>query len=196
VEVLKPGTAYRAYGDMLVYYGVKTLAEYFPTDDAEARGLTSLAALEAAHPGQQSLAWVNLGGQLVPEHRADTLRGSIREGRITDWGGVHGEYDRLWEDYPLDRALNALQVLRYVTGSAEVSEAHWEALVTAAQATQLFIAAEVGRTKARDYTDPFRLITYRTLAERDAVLGPLEDNPCIKRVQEEGQRFIALTHSP
>lgn len=50
-------------------------------------------------------------------------------------------------------------------------------------------------TKAKDYTNAFRGITYRNDAERDAVLGRVEDNSFIKTSKNETAAFNAMVDS-
>jgi hypothetical protein len=145
------------------------------------------------------LEWVNLGGQLVPAAKAAALMAAIRRGKFRSWEEIHGEYERLYGEYPLDRALNALQVLRFLSGSPEgtggdrvISAGEWNRLVEEAVALRRFIDEQVYVTKLKDYTDPFRSVTYRNKAEQEAVLGKIEDNPFIQTCREETRRFTAL----
>ena len=169
VRVVKPAAARRAYREMLLYYAVTTL---------EAAGFAGEEA-ESVPSGGAVALWENFGGQLVPAAKADALRAAVREGRLASWEAVHAEYDRFWAEYPADKAENALQVLRFLTGAAVEAE-DWERAVREAARIREYIDREIYRTKEKDYTDPFRNITYRGEAERDAVLGRLDDNPFIR----------------
>jgi hypothetical protein len=201
VKILRPQDGYRAYRQMLQYYGVKTLLEYFTAektpikaDDhpADKRPADSFQAFQAAHPESIALDWVNLGGQLVSGAKTAALTDAICRGELNSWQEIHGEYRRLWREYPLDKALNALQVLRFLESAPEngtISAERWKALVSGTLETRRYIEEQVYRTKLKDYTDPFRQITYRNSAERDAVLGKLEDNPFLAIVHEESKAF-------
>jgi hypothetical protein len=190
VKILKPAQGYRAYRDMLLYYGVKTLLEYFASGGL---GPESFPRFQAAHPEAASMEWLNLGGQLVPEAKARALRESIRAGGLNSWPEIHRQYDRFWEEYPLDKALNALQALRFLEGSeAPIGPRRWNGLLDKALELSRYIEEEVYRTKLKDYDDPFRAITYRNQEERDAVLGPLEKNPFVAAARESAKTFAAL----
>jgi len=217
VKILKPGRGYQAYRDMLLYYGVKTLVEYLTPGDASGdasgtapgvalgsapggtlpvREADRFASFQAAHPGRVSLEWLNLGGQLVPQEKAQALMEKIRRGRLRSWQEIHREYDTLWAEYPLDKALNALEILRFLEGSpAPISPERWNALLDRGVELAQYIAEEVYRTKLKDYNDPFRSITYRNNAERDAVLGPLEKNPFVTAAREAAAAFSRLARS-
>ncbi|MDR0563262.1 MAG: DUF4954 family protein [Spirochaetaceae bacterium] len=194
VKIIKPREGYRAYREMLLYYGVKTLLEFF-----EAQGIRDFAAFQDAHPEPVSFNWVNLGGQLAPEAKADALRDAVRQGKLKDWTAIHGEYRRLREEYPLDKALNALKTLSFLAetespaGTAgKISPERWDQFIRSAVEIRRYIEAQVYKTKLKDYADPFRAITYRNAAERDAVLGSIEDNPFVKTARKETADFIAL----
>jgi hypothetical protein len=58
--------------------------------------------------------------------------------------------------------------------------------------TRRWITEQVYITRAKDFKDPFRVVTYRNREEMDKVVGTLEDNPFIRLVREEGERFEAL----
>jgi hypothetical protein len=193
VRILKPERGYAAYREMLRYYGVRTLLDYFASTEGGI-GPESFAEFQAAHPEPVSLEWVNLGGQLVPEAKADALRDAIRSGGLNSWHAIHGEYERFWAEYPLDKALNALEVLRFLEGGAEravISGEGWNRCIDEALRIRLYIEEQVYRTKLKDYTDPFRAVTYRNKAEQDAVLGTLEQNPFITIAREAGDVFRA-----
>ncbi|MDR1787068.1 MAG: DUF4954 family protein [Treponema sp.] len=198
VRIIKPKDGLAAYRDMLLYYGVKTLLEYWdalspPAAGAAGRFADFFAAFQARHAEAAAFSWVNLGGQLVPAAKADALRADIRRGRLASWEAIHAEYARLREEYPLDKAVNALQALRFLLGSgAPISAAQWQCLAAGACGIRQWIEAQVYRTKQKDYLNPFRSITYRSEAERDAVLGRLEDNPFIKQARADTARFLAL----
>ena len=61
-----------------------------------------------------------------------------------------------------------------------------------ARKTRAYIEEQVYITKAKDYTNSFRGITYRNDAERDAVLGKVEDNSFIKIANKDTAAFNAM----
>jgi hypothetical protein len=179
VRIVKTNEALAAYRAMLAYYAVRTLTGYF----AGRGGADYFYAFQKKAPAAISLAWENLGGQLVPAAKAKALRNRIRNGSIASWEAVHNEYARLHAEAPFDYALNALAVLRHLVEETRISAEQWNAVVEEAVAATDYIAEQVLVTKRKDYTDPFRLITYHNGAERDAVVGRLEDNLCIRETR-------------
>ncbi|GHV70008.1 DUF4954 domain-containing protein [Spirochaetia bacterium] len=198
VKILKPREGYRAYREMLLYYGVKTLIEFFDAGRREG-AIKNIPDLQQAHPEKVSFEWVNLGGQLVPENKAAALRNTIGKGTLTTWKKIHDEYEKLQREYPLDRALNALQCLRFLaeseTGSSFINAEQWNNFILRALDIRSYIEEQVYKTRLKDYTNPFRIITYRNTEERDAVLGNIDDNPFIKMVREEGLVFKTLAEA-
>ena len=95
VRILKIVESWKAYRSMLLYYGVKTIAEYL-----SGYGI-HYDYFSAQVPAEVSFTWINLGGQLVPEGRVDGLRASIRNGLFNSWSEIHEHYETLWNAYPV-----------------------------------------------------------------------------------------------
>jgi hypothetical protein len=187
VIIVKARKSMAAYRDMLTYYAVKTLVyHFFETGDFD------FEKFSAVHGENISLEWENLGGQLAPHDKVEALRAAIRSGGISSWEAVHAEYKRLLSEYPHDKALNALQVLRFLSGGTAITNREWAAFLDKAASIRLYIEEQVYFTKRKDYTDPFRNISYHTEAERDAVLGKIEDNPLLSHVREESAEFFGM----
>ncbi len=194
VKLIKAEKGYASYRQMLQYYAVRTIAEYLSAERAAGRH-TDIAAFQQVHPGRGPLDWVNLGGQLVPAEKVDALRTSIREGDISGWAGVHARYEQFWAEYPLDRTLNALEVLRFITDADEISGTQWNSLLDSTAEIRRFVEEQVYATKMKDYASPFREITYRNRAERDAVLGKVKDTPLFRIAKEETAEVLSLFDS-
>jgi hypothetical protein len=135
--------------------------------------------------------WVNLGGQIASGRDADLLRQQIREGKLNTWGTIHAEYDRLWENYPLDKARHAWSVLAYLRpeknreGAPETFKKELDRTLE----IRRWITDQVFLSRAKDFHDPFRNITYRNKAEMEQVVGRAEENFFVKLVREDLGRF-------
>jgi hypothetical protein len=200
--ILKPQNALEAYGKMLRFYAAKTLALFF-----ESRGdldFDSFAALMGSpDPDKRVRGWVNNGGQIVPAFRIDALRKDIREGTVNSWEKIHGVYEQWFAEYPLDKARHAWAVFARLKktagngggknpcsgGGAVPDKAAFKEELEAAMETRKWITKQVYITRAKDFTDPFRIITYRNPEEMEKVAGKLENNPFIKLAREEERRF-------
>lgn len=187
-RILKPSQAWNAYRDMLCYYGVKAVCEYLAASETDFVSFNRTAA------GTGERVWVNMGGQLVPSVKLEALRQDIRSGALSSWQEIHAAYERWWSEYPQDKARNALFALEYLSDGL-LDAKSWNTAVDRAVEIRSFIEEQVYVTKKKDYTNFFREITYRNEAERDAVLGKVEDNSFIKTAREDTSRFIALAAS-
>ncbi|MDR3301441.1 MAG: DUF4954 family protein [Spirochaetaceae bacterium] len=206
IRIIKSREALKAYREMLTFYAVKTLClrhfqpcvhhEIGVQERAGTSGAFSLAfnAFQKTNEEEISIKWENLGGQLVPEYKVSVLKDKIRDGQLKTWEEIHNEYARLQSEYPYDKALNALQVLRFLSGATNtlIGYEQWLTFVDEAIRICAYIEGQVYITKRKDYDDPFRNITYKNDAERDAVIGKLENNSFILSVREECKQTIAM----
>jgi NDP-sugar pyrophosphorylase family protein len=198
VRIIKARQGLKAYREMLLYYGVKTLVDFFSLPQGD-RGYGDFLGLQSAHPEAVPLDWVNLGGQLVMEPKVDALRAAIREGECASWDQIHRAYDRFLLEYPVDKALNALQVLRFLqsgnpaatASETSITKEHWNNLLDEGLRIRGYIEEQVYKTKLKDYLDPFRQSTYRNKAEQDAVLGHIDANLFVQEVRAESRIFLA-----
>ncbi|GMO22843.1 MAG: DUF4954 family protein [Termitinemataceae bacterium] len=178
LRIIKPAEGYRAYREMLLYYAVKVLVE-------AGEWKTENAGFITESERRVPEAWINLGGQLVPETKVLALREAVKCGELCSWAQIHAEYDKLWNEYPEDRARHARATLDWLGAGGESA-------IKEAIRIQKYIETQVYNTKLKDYTDSFRNITYRNKAERDAALGRLEDNSFIKISREKSAAFIKM----
>jgi hypothetical protein len=167
---------------MLRFYAAKTLIAWLEEQpDAGFSALVeTLEAGEHNAPSGKGMRnrvtdWVNLGGQIVPAFRVDGLRAQIREGKIHAWEAIHRCYDEFHAAYPLDRARHAWGVLEYLSVKPAGAAAFIGEMDYALE-TRRRIVEQVYRSRAKDFHDPFRSITYRNKAEMDQVAGKAEEN--------------------
>ena len=177
---------------MLVWYGVTVLAKYIDETGSDDEVLSRSGIWSRFNIQNGTIPWVNAGGQLIREDEYDRLRSRIGAGELTSWHAIHAEYDRLWERYPFDRAEHAYSVLCRLAGVSALTGAQWQTYLDEALRLNRYIEAQVLITKKKDYTNHFRDITYRNRAERDAVLGHVEDNAFVQQSKLDAQRYAEL----
>jgi DNA mismatch repair ATPase MutS len=122
----------------------------------------------------------------------ERLIGLIRSGELDSWDEIHKEYDRLWAEYPAERARHAFAVLLELhdkQAGAALTGAEWNGDLERALATQELIANQTHATRAKDFTTPMRHMTYDTPEEMAAVAGTPEQDAFIARVREETAAF-------
>jgi len=197
VLIVKPAAAYRAYGEMLVYYGVKNIMAFmdahpglaFHELDGRIRAGAESGGGENSGRAEE---WVNMGGQLMKAADADVLRADIGAGRLKTWDEVHGRYDELWADYPLEKQRHAYEVLCELMGAGQLQQKHWLDLLYRTRKIQAYIRDQVYNSRNKDYENTFRQATYRNIEEMTAAIGTIEDNSFISQVREETDCFLGM----
>ncbi|MDR2607375.1 MAG: DUF4954 family protein [Treponema sp.] len=196
--ILKPRGARAAYLEMLRFYAIKTLAAALDGNSAFSwQGFCDY--LEQKYPDSEISEqgrvreWINMGGQIVPAFRVDRLRKDIREGRIERWDEIHAVYGEWQKNYNADRARHAWAVLKLLRGENSISVEAFKRELGIAAEIKNRIVLEVYETRAKDFFDPYRLITYRNREEMDAVVGKPEDNSFVKAAEKEAVEFGEMT---
>jgi hypothetical protein len=203
--LLKPRRALAAYREMLFFYGMKTIISYLEKQSAGKNSFEETAAkLNETENGKNAdkdrslferrvKDWVNLGGQIAPAFRVDALRNNIRTGKIKTWEEIHAEYEAMSTAYDNDRVSHAWAVLSYVCGESNGALFTKDGFTAALEKTiqmSAWIKEQVYISKAKDYHDPFRSITYRNKAEMVAVVGKAENNSFIRLAEENHRNFV------
>jgi hypothetical protein len=192
--ILKPRRAYTAYRQMLRYYAVKSLADYLLSRPS----LSHEALIKEIEASAAAREWVNLGGQIAPAFRVDELRRKIREGETDSWEAIHAAYHEMAAAYPLDRARHAWEIFasfdeggdggrvsRHPLEDRETFKGELEGLIK----TRRWISEQVYVSRAKDFNDPFRGITYRNNEEMKQVAGSAADNSFVKMIRENETVF-------
>lgn len=193
VKILKAIDAYKSYHEMLVWYGVTTLAEYFVKTNKSI--LNFQMAKENIEINNFDFSWVNIGGQLVPEKKLKVLFSEIKSNKLDTWQKIHNAYDQLYSEYESDKVENAYAVLCYTLNVKKIDDNRWNALLNMAYNLRLYIEEQIFFTKNKDYDNSFRGITYNNKDEQIAVLGNVQDNALIKDSKEETKQYKKLFDS-
>jgi hypothetical protein len=187
--IIKPVEAIAAYRQMLHYYAVKKIAAFFDSrPELNYQGLCNL--LGDSSPQERIKKWVNMGGQIVPAYRVDNLRKEIGEDKYKTWNEIHRVYDLWDESYQIDKCRHAWAVLALLQNkqTAPNSAGFIKELNKVLEIRNL-IEKQIYESREKDYTNPFKLATFRNTAEMEQVLGKPDDNKFISLVQKEGLSF-------
>lgn len=152
--ILHPGEAYKAYGEMLLYYAMGVLGEATPT-----------------HNPIRTRRWVNLGGQLLRGEDADQLLDDIAQGRIGSWGALHERLDALWAQYPTHRAEHAYAVLCHLEQKGALDGGDWLRLQAQYRQVCGMVRDRIVASRQKDADNEFRQTTFLNTAEMRAVMG-------------------------
>lgn len=189
VRLFKVEAAYEAYRRMLHYYGVKTLLQY-----GEKHGLQGWKGIKENFRGSQRLEWTNLGGQLIPLADLEQLREKISKGALSSWKAVHRAYETLGAEYHWKNAGNAFATLLELHGlqEEEIGPSLWAQWLEQAADVAREIARKTRESRSKDYTNPFRQLTYDSQTEMEAVLGAIDDNQFVEQMEAEAGQFEEL----
>jgi len=184
--IIKPVEAYKAYGDMLVYYIAINLMQY-----VEKHPGWDCGSMHADLSGIRLTDWVNLGGQIMPSHSLDGLRKDINNGSLDAWAAIHNRYDQIWENYPLEKQRHAYSCLQEWAGIEKLTPSAWNNLMKKAMEVQQYMCDQVYESRKKDFDNPFRKATFRNNDELLATIGQVDDNPFIIQVRQETAAFHA-----
>ncbi|MDR2922263.1 MAG: DUF4954 family protein [Treponema sp.] len=192
--IIKPLKAIAAYRQMLRYYSIKTLAEFFDSRPGlNFRGLCDL--LGPAVPQQRIQEWVNMGGQIVPAFRVDELRKDIGEGKYTSWDEIHRVYG-LWDGaYLLDKTRHAWAVLALLKSSGNgppLGVPAFKKELAAARQTRRWIRRQILKRREKDFHNNFTKATFRNQAEMEQVLGKPINNSFVRVASAQSGEFEAM----
>ncbi|MGP1438611.1 MAG: DUF4954 family protein [Treponema sp.] len=186
VKFLKIAKAISSYKEMLIYYGIKTLSQYFIQNNIE-----PLQFISSNHFDDNLFEWVNVGGQLMPKTSLNSLIEKIKNDKLKTWDEIHNEYARISKTIEKQKAHHAFLVLSKLLNK-NIEKDSWNALIDEAINIRKYIEKQVFVTKQKDYNSFFREITYENMDEMNAVLKKLEDNPVIKEAKQKTAEYIAL----
>lgn len=162
VVLLKAAKGYQAYEDMLYYYIGSVLT------DAAQGGSRQLP--DPVLAGYRETAWVNLGGQLIPQTAFSQLVADIEEGRVQSWAEVHERTDRLWQQYPKEKRRHAYRLLCDLSGTKVLTETVWNKALDRYDAACRYVSQQVRATHEKDNANPFRRMIYANDDEMSAVI--------------------------
>ncbi len=187
VVLIKVLPAYKAFENLLVYYGVTQLLQFIKENE-----FASFKAMITALPARPVRGeWSNIGGQLMPVEDIGTLKEKIRSGRIKSWNAVHEYYKMQGEKYPQQKLKHALASLSEITGIRlkNMTPQQFTDLLNQVVATKEWLTKGIHDSRAKDYNNPYRKMVYESIGEMNEVLGKLEDNSFIKQQIVEMKNF-------
>ena len=188
VVIDKVVKAYKAYGDMIVYYAVKTCLDYL--EDERNKGIDMEHIVERMK-GKRIRKWINLGGQTMPEEDVDQLRADIRDGKLNTWEEIHKRYNELWEDYQHEKLRHAYFALMflYKDETDVLTKEMWLDNLNEAVRIQQFVCDQVYQSRKKDYDNDIRGTTFRNEAEKLAVVGRIDDVSFVQKTRKDTEAF-------
>ncbi len=185
--ILKPYKAYHAYGDIMYHYAMKNLLAFM-----SARPKATLSSMHDDLNGRRQQEWVNLGGQIMQRKDLDRLRADIGSGKLASWKEIHNRYNKLWAKYPHDKQKHAYALLCELLGTDKFTEKQWKAALDKAMDIQNYICDQVYASRKKDYDNPYRQATFRSMDEMKAAIGTIDENGFIIQVRQETEDLKKL----
>jgi len=186
-EVVKVPKAIDLFKELISYYGITQLTEH-----ARAQKFSSFEELKKSIPTRsQRSSWLNIGGQLMTTSDVMKLKNDIKRSKISSWKGVHDFYRQCGADYKYDKLIHAYTSLLEIQNitSKQFTPQVFKALLEKSIATKTWMSKEIYKSRAKDYSNPFRKMIYENNEEMNAVIGRIEDNQFIQDQLAEADAY-------
>ena len=186
-ELEKVLPAYHIFKELINYYGIAELVGF-----AVENNLASWEQFRQALPIRaRRTAWLNVGGQLLPQTSVDLLVKQIHSGKIDSWNQVHQFYQKnglVYKDQKLQHAFSSLLEINKLSPQ-KFDKKTFRLLLDQATNTREWMAKAIYDSRAKDYHNDFRRMVYDTQEQMDKVLGKLDDNSFIRQQEEAFRNF-------
>lgn len=178
--------AYHIFKKLIGYNVATSTLNYWRTQ--KTRSIESLFDHSGDSPSPEQ--WENVGGQLIPQSSMDRLKKDIKSGEMDSWEDIHLFYSREAEDYHQNKWIHAVAAYEEVFQvSLKENPDKWRALLEESIDTRQWINQSIYASRAKDYNNSFRSLTYESQEEMEVVTGKLEENAFILDSQEECIQF-------
>ncbi|WP_339711752.1 DUF4954 family protein [Cyclobacterium amurskyense] len=188
IRVIKIIEAYTQFKQLIHYYPVYCLTEYYSQADLKDEKFLQDITQNLPAPDK----WINLGGQLVPKQSMDQLIADVKEGVINSWKELHDRYKVFGNAYEEAKTKHAFAIA-FSDNGINPKEFNKDQLQQMLEDSKIFrqsMSENIYTSRKKDYDNPFRNMVYADEKERDAVLGALEDNGFIQTEKKETETFI------
>lgn len=186
--IFKPVKAYKEYRKILKYFAARSIVDY-----CKSNGYPKFSREVLEHMEKISLfdSWQNAGGQIIPSLKIEQLCDKIKEGTINNWDEVHAYYDSCERNYELYKTRYALYILErlYSRPILEFTSDIWQDIVDDVTVVSTDMYRDSIYSRRKDYTDPFRAMTYENQEEMTAVLGTIDDNEFLHILRAQTESF-------
>ncbi|WP_154857512.1 DUF4954 family protein [Cyclobacterium xiamenense] len=187
VRLVNTRKAYQTYRQLIAYYPIKCLME-----SSTANPPVSFSSVQPFLPKpSQTFNWINMGGQLILEADVNQLIEQVKNGEISGWKQVHDRYESLGKRYEKTKTRHAffLALQDHKAASTLLDSPLLKQLLENAKVFRAWLSEQVYLSRKKDYENPFRNMVYQNPAERDVVLGSLDENGFIRKDREECEEF-------
>jgi len=187
IIIQKAPQAYALYKELIQYYGCMQLIKMAETDKTDS--IEKL--LKKIANGHSREKWINVGGQLIREEDVEFLKKQITSGEYNSWDQVHNFYLQEGEKYSAEKCRHALASLSEIleTPLSSLTSNTISSLLDQALRTKEWMVKGIYESRAKDYNNQFRKMTYDSAEEMNNVVGRLDKNSFIKQEQNALEAF-------
>ncbi len=186
--IYKPVQAYKMYRKIVKYFATRTLMEFCQALNQEKLTLDLVGRIRKLPLYTE---WENVGGQIIPSEKIRELFDAIKNGTVNSWDAVHQFYklcECSYDQYKVRYALYLLEQL-YSRPIEDFSVDLYRNITDDVSIVAYDIYNASLKSREKDYTDYYRNMVYRSEAEMDIVIGPLEDNSFLRKLRTDTAEF-------
>ncbi len=187
VVLLKVSKSYHLFKELINYYFINQLMNV--AEKSDERDIEKIIA--NAQANEISAEWLNVGGQLIPQNEVEKLMSDVKNGTIKGWNDLHEFYESQSKLYKYQKLTQAFSAMQQAWGFQpnEMDEKLLTELSGKALQTRRWMNEGIYESRAKDFTNFFRKMTYETQEEMDDVVGKLDENSFIAQQNVELEKY-------
>lgn len=186
VKLIKVPESYAIFKELIIYHGVTQLLYLMEKQECD-----SLKSFFSNNKLTPRTAWVNIGGQLMPQPALQELIRRIHTGEVNSWDAIHEYYHAHSAQYAEQKALHAITSLLELEElkPAGLTLSVFKKMLRQALQTREWMISQMQESRAKDYSNPFRKMVYDSIEEMEKVIGSFKDNSFINQQIQELENF-------
>ncbi|MFT3677289.1 MAG: DUF4954 family protein [Chitinophagaceae bacterium] len=186
VKLIKVPESYAIFKELIIYHGVTQLLYLMEKQECD-----SLKSFFSNNKLTPRTAWVNIGGQLMPQPALQELIRRIHTGEVNSWDAIHEYYHAHSAQYAEQKALHAITSLLELEElkPAGLTLSVFKKMLRQALQTREWMVSQMQESRAKDYSNPFRKMVYDSIEEMEKVIGSFKDNSFINQQIQELENF-------
>ena len=177
-QILKIPQAVKIFKEMIILNaGLQIIAHI---QDTKPKNFADFKKSLTHRPARST--WLNIGGQLIKDSEVARLRKEIKNGTISGWSAIHKFYKEQGNAYiadNLEHAYTGLLEMLNIT-SKQFTENTLKTLLADVVKTKTWMSKGIYDSREKDYSNPFRRMSFENMEEMNAVTGKLEENVFIQ----------------
>ena len=188
VVLLKVAKCYHLFKELISYYTINQLMNVL---EKNVENNIYEIIKNVATDIRVATHWLNVGGQLIPEKQVEHLISDVKNGAVKSWDELHEFYQKQSKLYKYQKLAQSLSAMQQVWGlqPSELNGQVLDKMAANALETRRWMTEGIYESRAKDYSNFFRKMTYNTQKEMDEVVGKLEENSFIASQKEELEKY-------